>query len=75
MQIGDTVKVRTGATKWLKDRNHWADYITSDIDGMVGEVDTDFRHFSEENARLCVQLGFEHHVGIPEHMLESDADI
>lgn len=70
MNIGDLVTVKPGTTAWLKENGHWADFITSEIDGMNGIIERDYRHLQSKDARLCVQLGFLHHVGIPEHLLE-----
>ena len=70
MTIGDKVKVNHGATRWLKSRDHWDDYIDHDIDEMVGVITDDYSHLSGDDSHFCVELGFDYVVGIPERLLE-----
>ena len=61
---GSLVRVKVGATEWMKRAGHWADYITRDIDGMIGRVTGDYRNLGGYDSHLCVDLGFEHGVGV-----------
>ena len=69
MVIGDRVKVKAGSDKKLRDKGWHADYITTCIDGMVGEVRVDHRDVVG-CPHIAVDLGFEHHVGMPESWVD-----
>lgn len=75
MTIGDVVRVKVGATDWLKAHDHWDDYITDIIDGLTGTIEDDYRSLPGDDSHLCVNLGFESHVGLPEHMLELQSNV
>lgn len=64
MQEGDTVMIQPGATRWLKERGHWADYIPQEIDGMTGTIEKNLTWLGG-NARFRIDLGFQHPVSVP----------
>ena len=68
--IGDRVKVQQGADAILRAKGWHADYMTSCIDGMVGEVRVDHRDVVG-TPHIAVDLGFEHLVGLPELWVEA----
>lgn len=74
VEVGDTVRIHFGATRWLKERGHWADYILHEIDGMAGIVVKDLTWLGGEKSRLCIDLGFQHPVSVPSQFVEKVLD-
>ena len=69
MRVGDTVIVKAGATEYLKRKGFWADYMTSEIDDIIGTVQEDHRLSVGGVPHLSIDLGFEDLVGVPEFFL------
>jgi hypothetical protein len=42
MKVGDKVRIKDGASAWLKERNYWIDDWPESIDGMIGKIINDY---------------------------------
>jgi len=71
MQIGDRVKIKSGATKWMKDRGFWLESMGDNIDGFAGQIVTDYANLGGENTHFGVNIGFDYEVGIHPQFLEA----
>jgi len=69
IQVGSKVKVKIGTNDALKERGWIADYMTSSVDGMIGEIVEDHTHLVI-TPHFGVDLGFSQLVGIPATWLE-----
>jgi hypothetical protein len=70
MKIGDKVKVRAGATKWMKGKGYWLECYDTNIDGYVGEIINDYTDLPGDDSHFEVNLGFDYGVGINAKWLE-----
>jgi len=71
IRIHDKVKIKPGATKWMKERGYWGDYISyASIDDMVGTVTFDYTHLGGDDSHFSVDLGLSYDVGVSEEFLK-----
>ena len=70
MGIGDRVKVKDGATKWMKGKGYWLECFGDNIDGHVGEIINDYTDLPCDDSHYEVNLGFDYGVGINPQWLE-----
>jgi hypothetical protein len=70
MDIGDRVKIKAGATSWMKERNYWLPDMGDTIDGYGGEVVTDYTYLAGDDAHLGINIGFDFIVGVNPQFLE-----
>ena len=72
MKIGDYVKVKKGASKWMKERNYWLECMGDSIDGMIGEIVGDYTDLSGDDSHFAVDLRLEYIIGINENFLTTN---
>jgi hypothetical protein len=70
METGDRVKIKSGATKWMKDRNYWLPDMGDTIDGYGGELTADYTKLPGDDAHFGVNIGFDFIVGVHPQFLE-----
>lgn len=56
MNVGDRVKVAAGASDWMKLRGYWLNEMPDTLDGMDGEIVSDYTDLGE-SAHFCVRFG------------------
>jgi len=69
MRPGDFVKVKSGASEWMKSKDYWMDSYPDSIDGLIGEVIFDYTHFKGDDAHYSVEIDG-HDIGINPRWLE-----
>lgn len=60
MEKGIFLKVKKGASIWMRERRYWIDNMPNSIDGMIGEVVNDYTKYSGDCCHY--ELSFD---GIP----------
>lgn len=70
MEIGDRVKVKHGATKWMQDRYYWLTDMGKNIDGYIGEIVGDYTNLPGDDAHFGVNIGFDFIVGVHPQFLD-----
>lgn len=70
-KINDRIKIKPGCMKFLKENGFLADYITENVDGMVGIIIGDYTCLPHTSSHYEVDLNFEYTVGIYPDFIES----
>ncbi len=56
IEVGDTVVIEVGATKWMKERGFWLDEYPKSVDGMAGRVMNDFSGYEGDDSHYELEL-------------------
>ena len=70
MEIGDRVKIKPGATSWMKEHNYWLPDMGENIDGYGGKIVADYTNLPGDDAHFGVNIGFDFIVGVNPQFLE-----
>jgi hypothetical protein len=54
--IGQAVTVKKGASSWMKSRGYWLPDMGESIDGMRGQVVSDYTHLRGADAHYGIAL-------------------
>jgi hypothetical protein len=54
--IGDRVRIKSGASKWMKSHRYWSSEWPNSIDGMIGEIKNDYTYFSGNDSHYEVDI-------------------
>jgi hypothetical protein len=56
MKVGTFVKVKSGASTWMKDRGYWINDWPESIDSMIGEITHDYTAYKGDDCHYEVAL-------------------
>lgn len=71
MEVGNNIKVKTGATQWMKDHNFWIGDLPETIDGLEGVVIADYTYLNGDDKHYGIEFkGVEYMIGIHPKWLE-----
>jgi len=74
MVKGQQVKVREGASAWMKEHNFWAEYLGDNIDGKAGPIVGDYTNLPGNMSHFELELGLGIGVGVhPQFLVEITA--
>ena len=68
--IGDIVRIREGASRWMKNNGYWLDSMGDNIDGFYGPIVDDYTNLLGNASHYSVNIGFDYNVGIHPDWLE-----
>lgn len=68
--VGDTVKIKNGATSWMKERGYWLECMGENIDGEIGTVVGDYTYLKGDDSHYSLQMDFEYEIGVHPQFLE-----
>lgn len=69
--IDDKIKVKGGATKWMKQRDYWLECMGDNIDGFGGTITNDYTDLVGDDKHYEVNIGFDYLIGIHPQWLEA----
>lgn len=69
--VGEKIKVKNGATKWMKDRGYWSEYLGDSVDGLVGIVNGDYTNLIGDDSHYSIDFGLDYEVGIHPQFIEA----
>jgi hypothetical protein len=56
LKIGDYVKIKSGASYWMKEKNYWSNLLPNSIDEMIGIIIDDFTYLKGNSSNFCVEF-------------------
>jgi hypothetical protein len=56
MKIGDNIKVKIGATEWMKNHNFWCDILPENIDDMDGKIIDDYTCLNGDSKHYGIEF-------------------
>jgi len=54
--ILDAVRIKEGATKWMKERGFWLDDYPESIDGMTGKISGDYTNLRGDDKHYAIDI-------------------
>jgi hypothetical protein len=70
MEVGDRVRIKNGATKWMKEHNYWLESMGHSIDGYSGEIINDYTILNGNDCHFEINIGFDFGIGVNPQWLE-----
>jgi len=69
--VGEKVKVKSGASVWMKERGYWLDSMGDSVDGLIGEVKGDYTNLRGDDSHWSIDFGLDCEIGIHPQFVEA----
>lgn len=56
MHVGQFVKIKQGASKWMKSKGYWLPEMGESVDGMTGMVVCNYTHLAGSDSHYSIAL-------------------
>jgi hypothetical protein len=71
IMVGEKIKVKQGASLWMKKHGYWLDSMGWSIDGMIGTINGDYTNLVGNDSHWSIDFGFDCNVGVHPKFVET----